>query len=65
MLLMLVLLLMLLLLLLQWPGWLQQVVADLPIGRTAKNLMLASVVATKLLGLLIELLDCCVRSSGT
>jgi len=64
MLVILVMLLLLLLLLQQGMGWLLLAVADLPIGITAENHMLASEAATKLLRQLKELLGCILSSSG-
>jgi hypothetical protein len=60
-----VMLLLLLLLLLQRTGWLLLAIADLYIGRTAANRMLASVAATKLVSQLNKLLGCLISSSET
>jgi hypothetical protein len=55
----------LLLLSLQRTGWLLLAIADLYIGRTAANRMLASVAATKLVSQLNKLLGCLISSSET
>jgi len=53
----------LLLLLLQGTGWLLLQMADLPIGRTAKNRTLPSVAARKLMRQLKRLSGCCISHS--
>ena len=60
---MLLMMLVLVLLLLQGTGWLQLAMADLPIGRTADNRMVATVATTKLLRQLEEWLVCSISSS--
>jgi len=65
MLVMLVMLLLLLLLLLPGTGWLPLAMADPPIGRTAVNHMLASVVASQLLRWWKKFLGCAISSATT
>jgi len=64
MLVMLVMSSLMLLLWLQGMGWTLPTMADLPIGITAENPMLASVAATELQGRLKELSGCSICSSG-